>query len=338
MTLRWYLLRRLGLAAVTLVGVIFAVFFMTRVLPGDPASVKAGAYATEEARAAIAREMGLDKPVPVQLTTYLGNILQGDFGTSTRSGQPVRQDLLSRLPATVELALFSLMLAALVGIPLGVWAAVRQGSRVDALVQQWTILAAALPLFWFGLVLIYLFYHVWGIAPPPVGRLDLGIPPPPAITGLYTVDALLSGNWAAFRNALAHLALPVLALGVATMSPFIKVARSAMLDVMASDYVLAARSLGFSEREVIWHDALKNALIGLLTVAGIVLGYLLAGNVLVETIFAWPGIGFYAWNALTGSDYDAIQGFVLTIAIIYVFLNLAIDVAYSLIDPRIRLR
>ena len=338
MTLRWYLLRRLGLAAVTLVGVIFAVFFMTRVLPGDPASVKAGAYATEEARAAIAREMGLDKPVPVQLTTYLGNILQGDFGTSTRSGQPVRQDLLSRLPATVELALFSLMLAALVGIPLGVWAAVRQGSRVDALVQQWTILAAALPLFWFGLVLIYLFYHVWGIAPPPVGRLDLGIPPPPAITGLYTVDALLSGNWAAFRNALAHLALPVLALGVATMSPFIKVARSAMLDVMASDYVLAAKSLGFSEREVIWHDALKNALIGLLTVAGIVLGYLLAGNVLVETIFAWPGIGFYAWNALTGSDYDAIQGFVLTIAIIYVFLNLAIDVAYSLIDPRIRLR
>lgn len=338
MTLRWYLLRRLALAAVTLLGVVFAVFFMTRVLPGDPASVKAGAYATEEARAAIAKEMGLDQPIPVQLTTYLGNVAQGDFGTSTRSGQPVRQDLLSRLPATVELALFSLVLAALVGIPLGIWAAVRQGSRVDVLVQQWTILAAALPLFWFGLVLIYLFYHVWGIAPPPVGRLDLGIQAPPTITGLFTVDAVLTGNWAAFRNALAHLALPVLALGVAVMSPFIKVARSAMLDVMASDYVLAAKSLGFSEREVIWHDALKNALIALLTVAGIVLGYLLAGNVLVETIFAWPGIGFYAWNALTGSDYDAIQGFVLTIAIIYVFLNLAIDVAYSLIDPRIRLR
>ncbi len=338
MTLRWYLLRRLGLAVVTLIGVIFTVFFMTRVLPGDPVSVKAGAYATDDVRAAITKELGLDKPVPVQLVTYLGNILQGDLGTSTRSGQPVRQDLLSRLPATVELALASLLLAGLVGIPLGVWAAVRQHSRVDTLIQQWTILAAAVPLFWFGLVLIYFFYHVWHIAPPPVGRLDLAIPPPRTITGMYTVDAVLTGDWIALRNALAHLALPVLALGIATMSPFIKVSRSAMIDVLASDYILAAKSLGFSERELIWHDALKNALIALLTVTGIVLGYLLAGNVLVETIFAWPGIGFYAWNALTGSDYDAIQGFVLTIAIIYVFLNLAIDVAYSVIDPRIRLR
>lgn len=337
MTLRRYLLRRLGLAVVTLIGVIIAVFFMTRILPGDPVSVKAGAYATDEVRAAITKELGLDKPLPQQLVSYLGNILQGDLGNSTRSGQPVRQDLLSRLPATVELALASLFLAAAVGVPLGIWAALRQHTRVDRIVQQWTILAAAVPLFWFGLVLIYLFYHVWQIAPPPVGRLDTAIPPPPAITGMYTVDALLAGDWTAFRNALAHLALPVLALGIATMSPFIKVSRSAMIDVLGSDYVLAAKSLGFSERELVWHDALKNALIPLLTVTGIVLGYLLAGNVLVETIFAWPGIGFYAWNALTGSDYDAIQGFVLTIAVIYVFLNLAIDVAYGFIDPRIRL-
>ncbi len=337
MTLRRYLLRRLGLAVVTLIGVIIAVFFMTRILPGDPVSVKAGAYATDEVRAAITKELGLDKPLPQQLVSYLGNILQGDLGNSTRSGQPVRQDLLSRLPATVELALASLFLAAAVGVPLGIWAALRQHTRVDRIVQQWTILAAAVPLFWFGLVLIYLFYHVWQIAPPPVGRLDTAIPPPPAITGMYTVDALLAGDWTAFRNALAHLALPVLALGIATMSPFIKVSRSAMIDVLSSDYILAAKSLGFSERELVWHDALKNALIPLLTVTGIVLGYLLAGNVLVETIFAWPGIGFYAWNALTGSDYDAIQGFVLTIAVIYVFLNLAIDVAYGFIDPRIRL-
>lgn len=337
MTLRRYLLRRLGLAVVTLFGVIVAVFFITRILPGDPVSVKAGAYATDEVRAAITKELGLDKPLPQQLASYLGNILQGNLGTSTRSGQPVRQDLLSRLPATIELALASLLLAALVGIPLGIWAALRQHSRVDRLIQQWTILAAAVPLFWFGLVLIFVFYHLWHVAPPPVGRLDTAISPPRTITGLFTVDALLTGNWPALGNALAHLALPVLALGIATMSPFIKVARSAMIDVLGSDYILAAKSLGFSERELVWHDALKNALIGLLTVTGIVLGYLLAGNVLVETIFAWPGIGFYAWNALTGSDYDAIQGFVLTIAIIYVFLNLAIDVAYGFIDPRIRL-
>ena len=337
MSLRRYLLRRLGLAAVTLVGVVVAVFVMTRILPGDPVAVKAGAYATDEVRAAIRKDLGLDKPVPVQLVTYLGNVVRGDFGESTRSGHPVREDLVNRLPATIEMALASLLFAAVLGVPLGIWAALRQHTWIDAAIQQVTILGAATPLFWFGLVLIYLFYHLWHLAPPPVGRLDTGIEPPRTLTGLFTVDALLTGSWPALQNAAAHLALPTLALGFVVMSPFIKVARSAMVGVLGSDYVLAAKSLGLSEREIVWQDALKNALISLLTVAGIVLGYLLAGNVLVETIFAWPGIGFYAWNALTGSDYDAIQGFVLLVALIYVFLNLSIDVAYSLIDPRIRL-
>ncbi|MCC6790987.1 MAG: ABC transporter permease [Thermomicrobiales bacterium] len=322
---------------VTLIGVIVAVFVITRVLPGDPVAVKAGQRATPEVRAAITKELGLDRPLPIQLIDYIVNVFRGDLGESTRSGQPVLSDLTSRLPATIELGLASLLLAAGVGIPLGIVAALRRGTKIDAAIQQVTILGAAVPTFWFGLVLIYLLYHVWQIAPPPVGRLSTGIAAPPPMTRLYTVDALLAGDWQAFRNAVAHLALPAFALGFTVMSPFIKITRSAMLDIMRSEYVLAARSLGFSDPEIVWQDAVKNTLVSVLTVAGIVLGYLLAGNVLIETIFSWPGVGFYAWNALTGSDYDAIQGFVLVVAIIYVGLNLAIDVAYSLIDPRIRL-
>jgi peptide/nickel transport system permease protein len=337
MSLRRYLLRRLGLTLITLLGVIVAVFLMTRVLPGDPVSVKAGSYATPEVREAITKELGLDRPLPVQLATYVKNVLRGDFGQSTRSGHPVREDLFRRLPATIELALYSLLFGALIGIPLGIWAALGRGSRRDAVIQQLSILSAATPVFWFGLVLIYLLYARWQIAPPPVGRLDTNVAPPAHITGLYTVDALVTGNWAAFTNALGHLILPTITLGFVVMSPFIKMARSSMITVLGSDYVLAAKSLGLSSKEIVWQDALKNAMVSLLTVGGIVLGYLLAGNVLVETIFAWPGMGFYAWNALTGSDYDAIQGFVLMVAIIYVFLNLAIDLAYTFIDPRIRL-
>jgi peptide/nickel transport system permease protein len=331
------LLRRLALSIVTLFGVIVTVFVVTRVLPGDPVAVKAGQYATPQVRATIRKQLGLDEPFAVQLGSYVTDVLRGDLGDSVRSGHPVRQDLTSRLPATIELALAALLFGGLIGVPLGIWAAVRRGTWFDGLVHQLAILGAATPLFWFGLVLIYLFYHLWHLAPAPVGRLSTDLKPPQHLTGLYTVDALLTGNWAVLRDALAHLALPTFALGFVVMSPFIKMSRSAMLTVLGSDYVLAARSLGLSDREIVWQDALKNALVSLLTVTGIVLGYLMAGNVLVETIFAWPGIGYYAWNAITGSDYDAINGFVLVVAIIYVALNFTIDVAYTLIDPRIRL-
>jgi peptide/nickel transport system permease protein len=310
---------------------------MTRVLPGDPVSVKAGQYATPEVKAAIRKELGLDQPLPTQLATYLGNVLRGDLGDSTRSGHPVRDDIARRFPATIELAIYSLLFAGTIGIPLGIYAALHRGTRRDATIQQLAIFSAATPVFWFGLVLIYLFYARWDIAPPPVGQLDTDVAPPRQITHLITVDALLTLNWAAFTNAVAHLMLPTLTLGFVVMSPFLKMARSAMIGVLESDYVLAARSLGLTNREIIRQDALKNVMVQLLTVGGIVLGYLLAGNVLVETIFAWPGIGFYAWTALTGSDYDAIQGFVLVVAVVYVFLNLTIDLAYTLIDPRIRL-
>ena len=313
------------------------VFLMARVLPGDPVSVKAGQYATPEVREAIRKDLGLDHPVPRQLVTYVSNVLRGDLGESTRSGRAVREDIGRRLPASIELALYSIVLAASLGIPLGIHGALHRGSRRDSAIQQLSIFSAATPVFWLGLVLIYVFYARLNIAPPPVGQLSTNVEPPRTITHLLTVDALLTLNWGVFTNALGHLILPTVTLGFVVMSPFIKMSRAAMLNVLGSDYILAARSLGLSNQEIIRQDALKNVMVQLLTVSGIVFGYLLAGNVLVETIFAWPGMGFYAWTALTGSDYDAIQGFVLVVAIIYVFLNLAIDLAYSFIDPRIRL-
>jgi ABC-type dipeptide/oligopeptide/nickel transport system permease component len=332
-----YLLRRLAMTALTIVGVVIVVFLMARVLPGDPVAVKAGQYATPEVRAAISRDLGLDRPLPEQLFTYVGNVLRGDLGDSTRSGQPVRADIAQRLPATIELALYSLLIAGSLGIPLGIYAALHHRTRRDALIQQLAIFSAATPVFWLGLVLIYLFYARWNIALAPVGQLSTGVAAPRSITHLITVDALITLNWPVLKNALGHLILPAFTLGFVVMSPFIKMSRSAMLNVLGSDYILAARSLGLSNREIIWQDALKNVMVQLLTVSGIVLGYLLAGNVLVETIFAWPGLGFYAWNALTGSDYDAIQGFVLVVALIYVLLNLTIDLLYMVVDPRIRL-
>lgn len=337
LSLRLYILRRFGLTAITLLGVVVAVFLMARVLPGDPVTVRAGQYATPEIKAQLRAQMGLDKPLPQQLVDYVVNVVQGDLGESTRSGHAVREDIGQRLPATIELALVSLLVAGGLGIPLGIYAALHHGSKRDAAIQQIAIFSAATPVFWLGLVLIYLFYARWNVIPAPVGQLSNNIEPPRTLTHLLLVDSLLTLNWTTFKDAAGHLMLPVITLSFVVMSPFIKMARTSMLGVLGSDYITAARSLGMSDREIIRQDALKNVLVQLLTIGGIVLGYLLAGNVLVETIFSWPGLGFYAWNALTGSDYDAIQGFVLVVAVIYVLLNFFVDLAYTLIDPRIRL-
>lgn len=337
MGLRFYIAKRLGLAVIALLGVIVAVFVMTRILPGDPAAVMAGGHATPAVLHALRKEMGLDQPLPVQLWTYVVNLLHGDMGTSTATGHSVLQDLLQRLPATVELSLYSLLLALLVSIPLGVAAAVRRGSWLDRVVLQIATLGASTPLFWLGIVLIFVFYVKLGIVPSPVGRLSTGVQAPRTITGLYTIDSLLTLNGAALASAAGHLVLPVLALGFVVMAPLIKMSRDSMSSVLDSDFIQADYSFGLPPRQIIWRDGLKNTMISLLTVVGIVLGYLMAGNVIIETIFAWPGIGLYAWDGINGGDYMAIQGFVLVVAIIYVALNLIIDTLYMVIDPRVRL-
>ena len=336
-SLRRYVARRLLLGAVTLLGVVVAVFVLTSVLPGDLASVKMGPYATEEGLAAMRTELGTDRPVMVQFVDYVSGLLRGDMGRSWLTGQTVRQDMSQRLPATIELALAALVMALVVGHVLGILAAVRRDSLIDQAVRGFAILGASTAIFWLALVFIYVFYYRLDWAPAPVGRLDVGAARPPPVTRLYVVDSLLAGDWELFTSSLAHLALPALALGFIVAAPITKMVRAAMLDVLHSDFIRTARAIGVPYRSIVMRDGLRNALIPILTTIGIVFGYLMAGNVLVEQIYAWPGIGQYAWQSLISKDFEALRGFILVVAVIYVLINLTIDLLYSVIDPRIRL-
>jgi peptide/nickel transport system permease protein len=337
MSLGFYLLRRLGLAVITLFGVVVAVFLLTRVLPGNPAYVKAGPYAKPEQIERITAEMGLDKPIPVQFWNYFTDLLHGDMGVSWSTSHPVREDLMQRLPATIELAVAAFVLASLVGLSLGILAAIKPGSAIDQAVHLLSVIGASVALFWLGLMLIYVFYYKLRWVPDPMGRLDVLMEPPAGPTGLLLVDTLVHGEFQQWKSAVGHLVLPTISLAIVLTPTIAKMARAAMLEVLQSDYIQTARAIGLSTARMAWRDALPNAMIPILTTMGIVLAYLMAGNVLVEMLFAWPGIGFYAWGALMSNDFDAIQGFVLLIGILYVFLNLVIDLLYGVIDPRIRL-
>jgi peptide/nickel transport system permease protein len=332
-----YLARRLALTVVTLVGVVVAVFFMTHILPGNPALLRAGPLANEELVARYEKEMGLDQPLTAQFADYAQALLHGDLGESWSTRQPVREELSKRLPATLELALTAFVIAVGMGVPLGILGAVYAGTWVDHAIRVFATFGASLALFWLALVAIHVFYYKLGWAPPPLDRLTIGLKAPPKVTGLYTVDSLLAGNWHAFRDALNHLWLPALTLAFVVSAPITKMMRAAMLDTLDTDYIRTARAVGIPARRVILVDAVRNAAIPVLTTSGIVFGYLMAGNVIVERVFAWAGIGQYAWNALKINDFNAVQGFVLFIAVVYVLINLAIDLAYGIIDPRIRL-
>ncbi|MBK8021172.1 MAG: ABC transporter permease [Chloroflexi bacterium] len=332
-----YILRRLVLSAITLVGVAIAVFMLTRLLPSDPAALRAGPLASEELVQQYRSEMGLDQPITSQFLTYAGLLLRADLGTSWRTEQPVRDELGQRLPATLELAMAAFLVALLTGLTLGIVAAVYSGRWPDQLIRGFAALGASLALFWLALVGIQVFYSTLHWAPPPLGRFAIGATEPPRLTGLLTIDSLLAGDMAAFGVAINYLWLPALTLAFIVSAPIIKITRGAMLEALGSDYVRTARAIGLPARRVILQDALRNALIPVLTTLGVVFGYLMAGNVIVERVFSWPGIGFYAWNALVTNDFNAVQGFVLLIAVTYVVLNLGIDLAYGIISPQIRL-
>ena len=332
-----YILRRLALAAVTLAGVVVAVFIMTHLLPSDPAALRAGPLASEELIAQYRREMRLDQPLYVQFADYARDLVRGDLGNSWRTEQPVRDELGQRLPATLELAATALAFALLIGLSLGILSAVYFGKWIDHAARVFATLGASLALFWLALVGVQVFYYNLRWAPPPLGRLTVGLPEPPAVTGLFTLDGLLAGDRAIFADALGHLWLPALTLAFVVSAPLIKIVRAAMLEALSSDFVRTARAIGLSSRQVVLVDALRNAFIPVLTTVGIVFGYLMAGNVIIERVFSWPGIGYYAWNALITNDFNAVQGFVLLIAVVYVLLNLFIDLAYGIIDPRIRI-
>ena len=329
--------RRLVLAAPGLGGVRGVTFLLNRALPGDPAAFFAGPAATREAIEQIRARLGLDKSLPEQFVYYVRDLARGDLGTSLTTGQPVLRDLGARLPASLELTLAALLLAVSVALPLGVLAATRPGSWVDHLARVLTTAGVSLPIFFTGLLLVYVFYFLLGWAPAPLGRLDPFTAAPRAVTGLLLVDAVVAQDAAVAWAALRQLTLPALTLGLFAMAPIARMTRASMLGVLGSDFIRTARASGLAPATVLVTYGLRNALLPVVTLLGMVFSFLLGANVLVEKVFAWPGVGSYALEALIASDYAPVQGFVLLMATLYVFLNLAIDVLYGLIDPRVRI-
>jgi len=326
---------RLLQAVPTIFGILVVCFLLTRALPGDPAAYFAGDMADEASIEQVRKNLGLDQPMPMQFVTYVGDLLQGDLGVAISTGQTVAQELAKRLPASLELTLAALLLSLVIAIPLGVLAATRPNSWVDHLCRFLVTAGVSLPTFFTGLALLYVFYYLLGWAPPPMGRLDMMFLAPETVTGFYTIDSLIAGDWALFKASLAQMALPVITLALFTLAPIARMTRAAMLQTLSSDYVRTARAAGLSSRRVLIDYAFRNALLPVVTTLGMVFSFVLGANVLVEKVFAWPGIGSFAVEALVVSDYAAVQGFVLSMALLFVSLNLLIDLAYTLIDPRV---
>ncbi len=333
-----YLVQRLLLVVPTLAGVTAITFAITYVLPGNPALVKAGPLATPEYVREMERRMGLDRPVYVQYGRYVRGLLRGDLGESTATGRPVLEDFAQRIPATLELTLAALLVAVGCGVPLGVLSAVHRDGPLDHASRVVGVAGVAMPSFWTGLLLLYVFFYLLGVAPAPLGRLSPGVAPPRHVTGLYVVDAVLAGDRRALVSSLHQLLLPAATLGFAVMAPLMRMVRATMLEILESDFITAAWAAGLPRRRVIYGDALRNALIPVITLLGVVFGFLMAGNVVVEMVFAWPGIGNYAVTSLMTKDPAPIQSFVLFVAVVYVLVNLTVDLLYGLADPRIRLR
>ncbi len=330
-------LNRLLQALPVIFGVIVITFLLTRALPGDPAVYFAGPAADENSIAEIRKSLGLDRSLPEQFVIYLGDVVRGDLGQSLSTGQPVLSDLSRRLPASLELTFAALILSTLIAIPIGILAALNPGRPVDHFCRLLVTAGVSLPTFFTGLALVFVFYYLLGWAPSPIGRLDFAYIPPDRVTGFFTIDALVARDLETAWAALCQLALPAITLALFTLAPIARMTRGAMLQALASEYIRTARAAGLPARKVIGTYALSNAILPVVTTLGMVFSFTLGANVLVEKVFAWPGIGSYAVEALVVSDYAAVQGFVLSMAILFVLLNLLVDIVYTLIDPRVRL-
>jgi peptide/nickel transport system permease protein len=331
-----YIARRLLLLIPILLGVTIITFILTRAVPGDPIDRMVSPLASQDTRQQLIHTYGLDQPMWRQYFSYVDRLLHFDFGTSFTTSHPVLDDLTSRFSATLELTSYAMILALALGLSLGVVAAVRRNSAVDHIARLVSVTGVAIPNFWLALVLIYLFFYLSHIMSAPTGRIDPLINPPQQITGFYTIDALVTGNWSALSSAVGALIVPVIVLAFPAMAPIARVTRSSMIEALDSDYTRAARSLGIAERTVVLRYCLKNALLPVITYAGIVYGFLLGGSVLVENIFAWPGLGLYAFNAISSADYPAVQGFILYATTVYIIIFLLLDIVYVFLDPRIR--
>ena len=331
-----FILRRLVGLVLVLLGVSIITFALSQLVPIDPVAAALGQNARNEQIEAYRRELGLDRPAALQYVSYVGRLLQGDLGKSIRTRRPVADDLRDFLPATIELSIAAMLVAVLLGVALGIVAALRRNGIVDAAARLFALIGGSLPIFFVGLLVLAVFYSKLRWFPGP-GRLDAVLRPPPRFTGMYTVDSLLAGNWPLFRNALAHLILPALTLGYFSTAVVLRMTRSAMLEVLGQDYVRTARAKGLRDNVVILRHALKNAMIPVLTTIGIVFGSLLSGAVLTETIFGWPGLGRYATTSATSLDLPAVMGVTLVAAVIYPVVNLLVDIGYHLLDPRVKM-
>lgn len=353
-----FILRRLLVTIPVLLGIVFLVFLLARVIPGDPCTAVLGERATKEVCDAFIHRHGLDQPIPVQFTIYLGQVVTGDLGESLRLSRPVTTILIERLPTTIELTLMAMVIATVVGIPLGMLSAVRRNSVADVGTMIFANLGVSIPVFVLGLLLAYLFAIILKGTPlalPPSGRLSSGIEIVPLTTvwglndltgvprgildflsGIYVFSALISGQWGAAADAFRHLLLPAVALATIPMAIIARITRSSLLEVLGLDYVRTARAKGVEERTVVLRHAMRNALLPVVTIIGLQLGALLSGAVLTETVFNLAGVGRTLYEAITGRDYVVIQGFTLVIAVIYVVVNLIVDVSYGFLDPRIR--
>ncbi|MBI2211211.1 MAG: ABC transporter permease [Deltaproteobacteria bacterium] len=329
-----YLVRRLAGTIPVLLLITLLVFLLLHAAPGDPASLLLS-DATSEADVLEARQRwGLDQPLHVQYLKFFTAAVTGDLGKSFRFAQPVAELIATRLPATVELAAFSILIAVTLAVPLGVWAGARPNSWVDNLGTSFGLFGISMPNFWMGIMLILLFSGSFHLLPS-AGRSTYGVVGAQE-TGFYFLGSLLGGNWPAFKDALLHMAMPGLALGANMIGILMRVTRSSVLEVLHEEYVVTARAKGMAERRVLWRHVLSNALIPIITVAGLELGTLLSGSIIVETVFAWPGMGSLLITGVTSRDYPLVMGLVMMYTAAFVTINLVIDALYGIIDPRIR--
>jgi peptide/nickel transport system permease protein len=329
-----YIAKRIFHLTLILLGVSVLVFLMLRMIPGDPARLLLGEYATEDDLARLRGQMGLDRSYPVQYGIYLGGLLQGDLGNSLRNGAPVAEEIAPRLMATLELAVAAMLIASLVGIAAGVISSVKQFSAWDYGSMVLALVGVSMPIFWLGLMLMYLLAVMFPVMPM-MGRIGMGNEPD-VVTGLMLIDTLVAGEFGDFLDAMHHLVLPAVTLATVPMAIVARITRSAMLEVLNKDYVRTARAKGMSEAVVVLRHALRNAFLPVVTVLGLNLGLLLGGAVLTETIFSWPGLGRYVVDSLMARDYAAVQGCILVFAALMAVINLIVDLVYVLLDPRIR--
>jgi peptide/nickel transport system permease protein len=337
---KWvYLARRLTLAALVLLSVSIITFFISRVVPSNPAAKWVGPHPTQEQIAQARIELGLDRPLYVQYVQYMEDLLQGDFGTSVRTHQPIIEDLKIYLPATLELVVAGTIMALVIGIPLGAISGAKKNSLVDHVSRVLAIAAVSVPVFWMALLLQLLFFGKLGILPLG-GRVGNAISlyhPVQHITGFYLIDTLVTGNWPAFRDSLVHIILPAFCLGAFDTGLTIRMTRSTMIEVLEEAYITAARAAGFPERTILFRLALKNAIIPTLTVVSLSFAYAITGAILVEVIFSWPGLGRYVTEAILGVDFPVIMAVTLLVTVLYVFINLFMDLLQAFLDPRVRL-